>query len=177
MELRDLTRETEQARAALTTEEFDDRTLPLAEEQDDIVFRTQSVIEQIEELPDGSKDFAQEIELLDAAREAMIEAFEGLDATITGPTTIAAETEAIELLLRSRRAGGGGGGGGGGARRGGGGGGTDAGAALAMSGRAIGEFDVVEERDVDRRQSATVSKVPVELQEALDRYFDAIEGR
>lgn len=176
MELRDLTRETEQAKAALTADEFDARTLPLAEEQDDISFRTETVLAQIEELPNASEDFAKEIEIIGLAHDAMLEAFEGLDSSITGPTTIAAETEAIELLLRSRRSGGGGGGGGG-ASPGGGGGGTDGGAALAMSGRAIGKYDKVEEREASQRQSRTVTKVPVELQDALDRYFDAIEGR
>ena len=58
----------------------------------------------------------------------------------TGRDTLAAETEAIELLLQSRRAGGSGGGGGkSSASPGGGNGGTKASAALALSGRSAGD--------------------------------------
>ena len=176
MELRDLTRETEQAREALEANEISERTMPLAEEQEDIVFRTETVIEDIKDLDNGEVEFGKEISILRAARSAMLEAFEGLDDEVTGPTTIAAETEAIELLLRSRRAGGGGGGGGG-ASPGGGSGGTEATAALALAGRSNGENESIESRDVDRSTSAMASKIPAEFQEALDRYFDALEGR
>ena len=176
MELRDLTRETEQAREALEASEISERTMPLAEEQEDIVFRTEVVIEDIKDLDNGEVEFGQEIKILRAARSAMLEAYDGLDDEITGPTTIAAETEAIELLLRSRRAGGGGGGGGG-ASPGGGSGGTEATAALALAGRSNGENESIEARDVDRSTASVASKIPAEFQEALDRYFDALEGR
>lgn len=176
MELRDSTRETEQARDALEANEISARTMPLAEEQEAIVFRTEDVIDDIKGLDNGEVEFGKEIKILRAARSAMLEAFAGLDDEVTGPTTIAAETEAIELLLRSRRAGGGGGGGGG-ATPGGGSGGTEATAALALAGRSIGEDESIEARDVDRSTTAVASKIPAEFQEALDRYFDALEGR
>ena len=175
MELRDLTREVEQARSALEESALDARTRALADEQEDIVFRTETVIEKIEELPDGSSTFDKELKILAAAQGAMEEAYELLDDGLTGPQTIEAETEAIELLLQSRRAGKGGGGGG--SSPGGGGGGTDGASALALAGRSSGAGERVEERDVRRTTARTISRIPIEFQEALDRYFEALEGR
>lgn len=177
MELRDATREAEQAREARTADQITAAAEPLAEEQEDLVFRTETVIQDIRELPEGEFEFEREIKILRAARSAMDEAYVMLNDESTGAPTVAAETEAIELLLRSRRSGGGGGGGGGSTPGGGGNGGTDASDALALAGRAIGAKDEVEERDVDRSTSRTASKIPAEFVEALDRYFDALEGR
>lgn len=177
MELRDATREAEQAREARTSDEITEAAEPLATEQEDLVFRTEDVIEAIRELPEGEFQFEREIKILRAARACMDEAFELLDDEQTDAPTVAAETEAIELLLRSRRSGGGGGGGGGAMPGGGGQGDTNASDALALAGRADGAKDEVEERDVDRSTARTASKVPAEFVEALDRYFDALEGR
>lgn len=177
MELRDATREAEQAREARTAELVTAAAAPLAEEQEDLVFRTENVIEDIRELPEGEFEFEREIQMLRGARAAMDEAFVLLDDERTGAPTVAAETEAIELLLRSRRSGGAGGGGGGSTPGSGGKGGTDATSALALAGRAIGAKEEVEERDVDRSTSRTASKIPAEFVEALGRYFDALEGR
>ncbi|MEC8494343.1 MAG: hypothetical protein VXZ39_05450, partial [Planctomycetota bacterium] len=149
----------------------------LAEEQEDLVLRTENVIQDIRELPEGEFEFEGEIQMLRGARAAMDEAFVLLDDELTGSTTIAAETEAIELLLRTRRSGDAGGGGGGSTPGSGGNGGTEATSALALAGRAIGAKDEVEERDVDRSTSRTASKIPAEFVEVLDRYFDALEGR
>ncbi len=177
MELRDATREAEQAREARAAEQITAAAGPLAEEQEDLVLRTENVIQDIRELPEGEFEFEGEIQMLRGARAAMDEAFVLLDDELTGPTTIAAETEAIELLLRTRRSGGAGGGGGGSTPGSGGNGGTEATSALALAGRAIGAKDEVEERDVDRSTSRTASKIPAEFVEVLDRYFDALEGR
>ena len=176
MELRDLTREAEQARSARTEEEVDEAVEPLAEEQEDLAYRIEDVIDDIKDLDNGEAAFEREIKMLRAARSCMMEAYELLTDSDTSAPTVAAETEAIELLLRSRRAGGGGGGGGG-STPGSGGGGTDAGAALALAGRSIGENESVQLRDVDRSTSAAPSKIPAEFQEVLDRYFNALEGR
>jgi len=177
MELRDATREAEQAREARAAEQITAAAGPLAEEQEDPALRTENVIQDIRELPEGEFEFEGEIQMLRGARAAMDEAFVLLDDELTGPTTIAAETEAIELLLRTRRSGGAGGGGGGSTPGSGGNGGTEATSALALAGRAIGAKDEVEERDVDRSTSRTASKIPAEFVEILDRYFDALEGR
>lgn len=177
MELRDATREAEQAREARAAEQITAAAGRLAEEQEDLVLRTENVIQDIRELPEGEFEFEGEIQMLRGARAAMDEAFVLLDDELTGSTTIAAETEAIELLLRTRRSGGAGGGGGGSTPGSGGNGGTEATSALALAGRAIGAKDEVEERDVDRSTSRTASKIPAEFVEVLDRYFDALEGR
>ena len=177
MELRDATREAEQAREARAAEQITAAAGPLAEEQEDLVLRTENVIQDIRELPEGEFEFEGEIQMLRGARAAMDEAFVLLDDELTGSTTIAVETEAIELLLRTRRSGGAGGGCGGSTPGSGGNGGTEATSALALAGRAIGAKDEVEERDVDRSTSRTASKIPAEFVEVLDRYFDALEGR
>lgn len=177
MELRDATREAEQAREARTAEQVTAAAGPLAEEQEDLVFRTDDVIQDIRELPEGEFEFEREIQMLRGARAAMDEAFVLLDDELTGAPTVAAETEAIELLLRSRRSGGAGGGGGGSTPGSGGKGGTEATSALALAGRAIGAKEEVEERDVDRSTSRTASRIPAEFVEVLGRYFDALEGR
>lgn len=176
MELRDATREAEQAREARTAEQITTAAGPLAEEQGDLVFRTDNVIQDIRELPEGEFEFEREIQMLRGARAAMDEAFVLLDDELTSAPTVAAETEAIELLLRSRRSGGAGGGGGS-TPGSGGNGGTDATSALALAGRAIGAKEEVEERDVDRSTSRTASRIPAEFIEVLGRYFDALEGR
>lgn len=177
MELRDATREAEQAREARTAEQVAAAAGPLAEEQEDLVLRTDDVIQDIRELPEGEFEFEREIQTLRGARAAMDEAFVLLDDELTGAPTVAAETEAIELLLRSRRSGGAGGGGGGSTPGSGGKGGTEATSALALAGRAIGAKEEVEERDVDRSTSRTASRIPAEFVEVLGRYFDALEGR
>src|SRR5207244_11206812 len=75
--------------------------------------RIDKVTQRIRELPDGEAQFAKEINLLRAVSQVMAEATGILARPETGPPAIAAETEAIELLLQSRRftpgAGGGGG--------------------------------------------------------------------
>ena len=92
--------------------------------------RVLDVIDEIENL-EHADDFQKELALLARVSEVMDEAAELLAQPNTGPDTIAAETEAIELLLQSKRINPNGGGGGGGSTPGGGGGGTTDTAALA----------------------------------------------
>ncbi len=90
MELRDATREAEQAREARAAEQITAAAGPLAEEQEDLVLRTENVIQDIRELPEGEFEFEGEIQMLRGARAAMDEAFVLLDDELTGPTAIAA---------------------------------------------------------------------------------------
>ena len=87
----------------------------------------------------------------------------------TGSPAIAAETEAIELLLPSRRINPGGGGGGG-STPGGGGGGTTTDSALALLGTGLNEKEVREDRGVSQatgeQQSCRKSSA------GLDEYFN-----
>ena len=75
--------------------------------------RTAKVVDRIRELPDGEENFPKEIALLTKVNEVMVEATDILAQPETGDPAIAAETEAIELLLRSKRINPKGGGGGG----------------------------------------------------------------
>ena len=71
------------------------------------------VIERIRELPDGEAEFGKEIALLRQVSDVMDDAAGILATPETGAPAIAAETEAIELLLKSKRINPKGGGGGG----------------------------------------------------------------
>jgi hypothetical protein len=91
----------------------------------------------------------------------------------TGPPAIAAETEAIELLLQSKRFNPGGGGGG--ANPGGGGGGTTTDSALSLIGRGVNEKEV---RDAPHAAQATGDSgntLPEEFRTGLDAYFNRLE--
>ena len=177
MVLRDLTREAEQARSALGESRHLERSLELYEEQDGLADRLDALMNQMRKLPDGSRTFGTEIRMMASSRRAMVDAAEWMLEGETGRDTLAAETEAIELLLQSRRAGGSGGGGGkSSASPGGGNGGTKASAALALSGRSAGESDQGEQRGMKRAARGEPSKIPVEFQESLERYFEALEA-
>jgi len=72
--------------------------------------RIDKVTQRIRDLPDGEAEFGKEINLLGAVSQVMAEATAILARPDTGSKAIAAETEAIELLLQSRRFNPGGGG-------------------------------------------------------------------
>ena len=111
--------------------------------------RIEKVTQQIRELPDGESEFAKEIALLTQVSEVMGEATEILGRPETGSPAIAAETEAIELLLKSKRINPKGGGGGG-STPGGGGTGTTHDSALALVGGGVNEKEVREDRGVSQ---------------------------
>ena len=91
--------------------------------------------------------FANDIALLSAVSGVMIDARDLLASLDTSTRAIAAETEAIELLLQSKRINPNGGGGGG-STPGGGGGGDTKDTALALLGRGVNPN---EHRGVSRR--------------------------
>jgi hypothetical protein len=131
--LRDETRVAEQARPAIPAEEHQQQATKLSVTQSELRVRIDKVIERIRELPDGDVAFGKEIKLLGMVSLVMNEATEILARPETGNPAIAAETEAIELLLQSKRINPKGGGGGG-ASPGGGGGGTTQDSALSLVG-------------------------------------------
>jgi hypothetical protein len=176
MILRDLTREAEQARSALGADAHRERSLELYEQQDGLADRLDNLMNQMRKLPDGSRTFGTEIRMMASSRRAMVDAAEWMLDGETGRDTLAAETEAIELLLQSRRAGGSGGGGKSSASPGGGNGGTEATDALALSGRAAGSNERGEARGMKRAGRGEPSKIPVEFQESLERYFEGLEA-
>ena len=176
MILRDLTREAEQARSALGEAAHRERSLELYDQQDGLADRLDNLMNQMRKLPDGSRTFGAEIRMMASSRRAMVDAAEWMLEGETGRDTLAAETEAIELLLQSRRAGGSGGGGKSSASPGGGNGGTEATDALALSGRAAGANEQGEARGMKRAGRGEPSKIPVEFQESLERYFEGLEA-
>jgi hypothetical protein len=176
MNLREETRVAEQARRAMEKSEYQTRGEKLASEQTDLGVRLDKVAERIRQLPDGETDFAKELQLLTAVVQVMGEASLILGTPETGATAIAAETEAIELLLQSNRFNPQGGGGGGGASPGGGGRGNTTDAALALIGRGRNEREVRENPDTAQATGTTGPKLPEEFRAGLDEYFNRIEG-
>jgi hypothetical protein len=175
MDLREATREAEQLRWAMTAAELDGRAAPLAEEQRALSARTRAVAEAIAALPDAA-GFGAEIAVLGAADAAMGDAEGFLRVPDTGAPAIAAETEAIELLLQARRAGGGGGGGGGTTPGASSASGDAALSALALVGRGTASSAVVEPRTVEQRVGDGSLEYPAEFRAGLDRYFEEIDG-
>ncbi len=125
-------------------------------------------------MPDGESVFAKEIKLLGMVSVVMNEATEILAKGDTGRPAIAAETEAIELLLQSKRinpkAGGGGG-----ASPGGGGGGDTQDSALSLVGSGANDKEVREDRGVSQATGDAGPSLPEEFRAGLDEYFNRLE--
>ena len=174
--LREETRGVEQARSQLKADEFANSALELGTTQQELTERTDAVIEKIIALPEGEQKFAKEIDQLTKASHAMLDAERILDTPDTGSPAIAAETEAIEWLLRAKRAGQGGGGGGGdpggGSRSG-----ADSGAsALALLGDSTERQAKVLDREINQATGKSGRELPEEFRSGLDAYFEALEG-
>lgn len=173
--LREETRVSEQARKGLTGEDFSKRARKLGESQDGISDRVNKLTDRIRDLPDGETEFGKEIALLKQVEQVMGEAADILDRPETGAPAIAAETEAIELLLQSKKFNPSKGGGGGGASPGGGGGGSTNDPALALIGRGSNEKEVREDRGVQQATGETGTVLPEEFRAGLDEYFKQLE--
>jgi hypothetical protein len=172
--LREETRVTQQARAGLASEEFGRQAQALSKTQGGLQVRVVKVGERIRDLPDGEAEFAYEIGLLGQVADVMEEARGILADPETGPPAIAAETEAIELLLKSKRINPKGGGGGG-PSPGGGGRGKTLDSALALIGRGLNEKEVREDHGVSQSTGESGSSLPEEFRAGLDEYFNRLE--
>ena len=190
IQLRDETRNAEQVWAAAKTDAGEDeekldevdskhhqRSLALADRQELLNERMDTVIEKIYALPDAEANFRKELGLLTRVSEVMIEATSILSEPNTGPDAVAAETEIIELLLQTRRIQPKGGGGGGGSTPGGGGGGTTKQAALAMVGPGADSGAFIEDRQVGQATGQAGRQLPAEYQSGLDEYFGELDGQ
>ena len=173
--LREETRVAEQARPALPPEKHLAQAGRLSRAQADLGTRVEKVVERIRALPDGEQEFGKEIGLLGQVAQVMREATEILARPETGSPAIAAETEAIELLLQSRRIKPGGGGGGGDSP-GGGGGGTTQDSALALIGRGTNDKEIREDRGVSQSSGDAGAALPEEFRAGLDEYFNRLES-
>ncbi len=175
MNLREETRVVQQARKGLATEEFAKQAGAASQTQNALTERVNKLTGRIRELPDGEQEFGYEINLLGQVEVVMKDATEILARPETGPPAIGAETEAIELLLKSKRINPKGGGGGG-ASPGGGGTGTTRDAALALFGAGVNDKEIREERDVGQATGVAGAALPEEFRAGLDKYFNRIEG-
>ncbi len=174
--LREDTRVAEQAKAAVTSEAHDKQADQLAETQETLRDRVAKVTDRIRALKDGEQEFAYEIKLLGEVEKVMRETSFILATPETGAPAIAAETDAIELLLQSRRINPRRGGGGG-SIPGGGGEGDTVDSALALLGRGLNEKEVREDRGTAQATGASGMALPEEFRSGLDEYFNRLEGR
>lgn len=174
--LRDETRVAEQAREALDAADHEEQAIKLAEVQESLGGRVNDVIGRIRELPDAESEFGKELELLGQVELVMDEAATILGEPDTGSRAIAAETEAIELLLQSKRINPNGGGGGG-SSPGGGGGGTTKDTALALLGSGLNQQEVREDTGTTQTVGETGRGFPEEFRSGLDEYFHRLEDQ
>ncbi|SFJ41472.1 hypothetical protein [Planctomicrobium piriforme] len=174
--LREETRVAEQARPAIEVDVHAKSGRQLAQTQSALGERIDKVIVRIRELPDAESDFGKELALLGQVTGVMTEATEILAKPDTGNPAIAAETEVIELLLKSKRFNPGGGGGGGDSP-GGGGGGNTRDSALALVGSGVNQKEIREDRGAAQATGTSGAVLPEEYRSGLDRYFNRVEER
>lgn len=175
MKLRDETREVENAKPAVDQEKFDANAKLLGEKQAGVGAQTQSAVRDIQALPEGAEKFGKELQLLTAVTGVMDEAQGILLTPETGPTAIAAETEAIELLLQTKRPSANGGGGGGSTPGGGGRAAHAMSAALAELGPGPDAESSVAVRNVGQATGRAGQDFPEEFKTGLDAYFSLLE--
>jgi hypothetical protein len=174
--LREETRVAEQARSSVEADQHQAEATRLSGVQKDLNDRVVAVIGRIRELPDAEADFAKDLALLAQVSRVMKEATGILAGPETGPPAIAAETEAIELLLKSKRINPNGGGGGG-PSPGGGGSGTTQDSALALLGSGLNQKEVRENQGTQQSVGETGPVWPEEFRAGLDKYFSRLESR
>ena len=177
MDLREETRSLEQVREKLETGAYADKAELQAETQQKLYNRTINVVMDISALPLGEQKFGKEIQLITAAGGAMNDATVVLGRPDTGREAIAAETEAIELLLQAKRANPKSGGGGGGSNPGGGGTGDTDRVALELYGPGVDPLAQIEARGVQQSTGTTNDQVPAEFRDGIDAFFNALDNR
>lgn len=173
--LREDTRVAQQARPALEAEEFGKRARGLSNTQEGLTGRVVKVTDRIRDLPDSETQFAYEMRLLGRVAEVMHEAAGILASPDTGAPAIAAETEAIELLLQSKRINPKGGGGGGSNPGGGTAKGQTKDSAMALLGKGINAKEVRQDRGVSQATGESGPALPEEFRAGLDEYFNRLD--
>ena len=174
--LREETRVAEQARPAVESGEHAQRADGLSSTQKALDKRVKIVVDQIRALPDAEMEFGYELNLLGEVSDVMGDATEILAHHETGRPAIAAETDAIELLLKSKRINPKGGGGGG-PTPGGGGTGTTRDSALALIGGGLNAKEGREDHGVSQTTGDSGPSLPEEFRSGLDEYFNRLERR
>jgi hypothetical protein len=171
--LREETRVAEQAKEAMERNDYISEGIRLSETQDLLRDRVDKVIDRINELPEP-EGFGKEINMLTKVEAVMKEAVDILVSPDTGDRAIAAETEAIELLLASKRINPKGGGGGG-TSPGGGGSGDTQDSALALVGAGINAKEQRRTTEVTQATGESGRALPEEFRAGLDEYFSRLE--
>jgi hypothetical protein len=174
--LRDRTRVADQAKPIESESKYLELAKELVTSQMVLEERIATVRTKILELPDAQAEFAQEIDLMQQVDLVMIDAAKILGQPDTGKAAIAAETEVIELLLKSKRINPKGGGGGG-ASPGGGGGGDTLDAAIALIGPGVNEKETRQDHGVQQATGTSGKSFPEEYRQGLDEYFQRLERK
>lgn len=176
--LREQTRVASQAQNAITIAEHTQEFRRLETIQRELRQRAEQLVDDLSQLPESGKNFENEIKLLEAVSLVMDEARAMLEFGDVGERTIAAETEAIELLLQSQRINPKSSGGGGGNSPGGGGAGSTQDSALALLGSGLNQQERREFRDVGQATGQSSGReFPEEFRAGLDAYFESLEQR
>lgn len=173
--LREETRGLQQAKPQLESKKYLDDAAGLADTQEELADRTEIVIDDIRDLPEGEQKFGKEIQQLTNASNAMWDAVDILAEANTGGPAIAAETDAIEWLLQAKRSKGGGGGGGNNPGEGNRDGQDMNGSALALLGESDEDKSKTVEREVQQAAGGDKAEYPEEFRFGLDKYFEALE--
>ena len=170
IQLREETRELEQAKDALTPDEYRERSIALYDTQITLAEDTREVEAQISLLPNAHEPFIQgQLEKVGRAAEVMEEVEDILAEPDTGPKAIAAITEVIEILLETGRV-------------------PNApmiitappATASALMLLGIGDDSgraFIENRSPRQATGKTGRLLPEEFRQGLDAYFDALEGK
>ena len=180
IQLREETREVEQAKNALTDAKYYERSEALSDIQYEIAEDTHEVAREISLLDNANEPLIRrQLAKVAKAAEVMEEAESILAEPNTGPKAIAAISEVIEILLETQRAPNAPGSGSGGQSPGGGGGGL---AAIVSALRLMGVGDdtgtaFIEKRSPKQATGKAGRVLPEEFRQGLDAYFNVLEGQ
>ncbi len=180
IQLREETREVEQAKNALTGEKYYERSEALSDTQYEIAEDTHEVAREISLLPNANTALIRrQLAKVSRAANVMDEAESILAEPDTGSKAVGAISEVIEILLETQRLPNAPGGGGSGDSPGGGGQGL---AALVSALNLMGVGDDSGEAFIEKRSPKQATGkagrvLPEEFRQGLDAYFNAIEGQ
>ena len=170
IQLREETRELEQAKEALSADEYSERSMELYDTQITLTEDTREVAAQISFLPNAHESMIQrQLRQVMQAAEVMDEVEDILAEPDTGPRAIAAITEVIEILLQTGRV-------------------PNApmtitappptASALMLVGVGDDSSGAFIENRSPRQATGTAGRVlPEEFRQGLDAYFDTLEER
>lgn len=167
IQLREETRELEHGREAMAAQGYEERGGGLGRTQRELAVKSRELAGQIWELP-GAEEFESDSRKLMEASFVMDEAEALLATPVTGPETIAAISEVIEILLETNR--------------------TPNAPSVTKSRAAtrsalmlvgLGDDEqqaFIEERVPGQATGRAGRTLPEEFRQGLDAYFDALEG-